>query len=384
MRFIFVFLLYTNILLSVDFITGGSVDIKRSFNNNNNVSVVDISLHNDVHFKNSKLASSIGVYSTNNSVYNNNVKNNVPRSEVLSVNELYYTQYLNKGLSVSLGLFPFKKGTFYEHSYNGNRSGIGLYTLTDANLEGGIVTYTSGRHTFQIGGAWYEKYFRTYKDYVKTDSEINFDSYKDSGMEYIAYKYNRDKWYSELMFTKMDQFVNGYKIIDTDTYSLALSYDDEVDSGRTYYGVYTRTFTQGDTSSMSPIGKPTSNSYYHFDKFKTSGHSLLLGIKQELDRSKYTKDMVIGFEYLKRTEGYHSLLAGEPLSYDNYSNIGESFNSYVGLRLNKDMLLKFRYFKYYDNGKMTKPFLTTVPVDSVEGCSSGNYSTYTIELYFEF
>ena len=234
---------------SAELVTTGNLELSSMLTNTKTVNLVDLNINNDIHFKNSKFVTSLGVYKTDNPVYNNNVKMQVNETESIRINELYYTQYVNENLSLSFGLFPFKKGTFYEHGFNGNSAGIGLYTLTDAQLQGGIATYVKDDHTVQIGSVSYLKYFKPYKDYATGDGPITFDSYEDSGMNYITYKYKKDKWYTEFMITDTYQYVNGHKILSTDTYSIALSYDDEINTGRTYYSIFTKTYSEGDSSS---------------------------------------------------------------------------------------------------------------------------------------
>lgn len=201
-------------------------------------------------------------------------------------------------------------------------------------------------------------------------------------MDFITIKNTYGNWYSEYMLTKTYQYVNKIKIIDTDTYTLALSYDDEANSGRTYYSILTLTESTGDNSSLSPRGR-LSNNKYHFDTFETNGYSFLLGIKQEIDNMIFDYDGIIGFEYLKRGEGYHSLLAGEPQSYDSYSNIGDIYNPYIGVRFDKDVLLKLGYYKY-DTNKMTKIGLSPVSGDLIKNGDNGSYDSIILQLYIDF
>lgn len=381
---ILILILITLSLFGHELKTTGNLELTTKFKDKGISNLLDFNINNDYFYDSGKLVTSLGVYITDNKVYNNNVKSKVNRSNVYRINELYLTQYLSKNLSISVGQFPFKKGTFHEHSYNGNKAGIGLYTLSDANLQGAIVTYKEGNHTFQAGSVSYISLFKGFVDTEVSNGSITFESYKDSGMDYLSYKYSRDKWYFEFMGTNTYQYLNDVKIMDTDTYSVALSYNDEIDTGRTYYSIFTKTFTDGDTTSLSPTRTPYQDSYYHFDKYETEGYSLLLGAKQELDNVIFDKDVVIGAEWLRRSEGYHSLLAGEPISYDSYSNIGDSYTLYTGIRINKNVVFKLRYMNYDNNGKMTKPILTTVPTDSKNGSSSGNYDFYSLQLYIEF
>ena len=82
---------------------------------------------------------------------------------------------------VSFGVFPFLNGTFHEYSYNGNKSGIGLYTLSDSKFQGGIITYSKDNYSIQVGSVGYEKYISTNIDTEKSNGSITFDSYKNSG-----------------------------------------------------------------------------------------------------------------------------------------------------------------------------------------------------------
>ena len=150
MRILFLLIISINIVLSFDMVTSGNVELSTMKKKDKNINLIDLNINNDFIFTNSKLATSIGTYQTSSSVYNNNVKTFVDETEIYRINELYYTQYLTDKLSISIGQFPFKKGTFYEYGFNGNRTGIGLYTLSDANLQGGIITYKNKQQTVQI------------------------------------------------------------------------------------------------------------------------------------------------------------------------------------------------------------------------------------------
>lgn len=383
MKFLVCIFLLVKILSATELKTSGNIETTNVNNGDLSTTLLEANINNDLYFNNTKIGTSVGIFISDNESYNNNVKEYVDRVEIYRVNELYLTQYLTDRLSVSFGVFPFKKGTFYEYGYNGNRTGIGLYTLSDANLQGAIATYTVDNHTLQIGSVAYEKYISTYYDAKEGNGNITFRSYKDSGMNYISYKYNRDKWYSEIMLTNTFQYLNDVKIISTDTYSLALSYDDEAITGRTYYSILTMTDSVGDNSSLSPIGR-FSTDEYHFDKFETNGYSWLLGFKQEIDNLIFNKDFVFGIEYLYRSEGYHSLLAGEPLSYDSYSNIGSSYNTFIGMRYDKNTMFKLRYYRYDSHDRMTKGVLSPVSTDLVNKDGNGDYNSIILQLYIDF
>ena len=94
--------------------------------------------------------------------------------------------------------------------------------------------------------------------------------------------------------------------------------------------------------------------------------------------------MVFGAEFIHRSEGYHSLLAGEPLSFDSYSNIGDTYNTYVGLRYDKNTIIKLRYYKYDANNKMTKGILSPVSTVLIDDGHNGNYDYLILQLYIDF
>ncbi len=384
-KILYIILLFS-FLYANDFSMETSGNLETSIINGKKQSntIFDLNINNDFYlYEKTKIGTSIGTYISTDKTYNNNVRSSVNRVNAYRVNEMYLTYYITEDLMVSFGVFPFLNGTFHEYSYNGNKSGIGLYTLSDSKFQGSIVTYNKDNYSLQFGSVGYERYFRTNLDTEQSDGPITFDSYKDSGMDYISLKYYIDKWYQEVMLTNTYQYLNGIDIIDTNTYSYAISYDDESVTGRTYYSILTLTNSKGDNSSLSPYGR-FSNDLYHFDEFKTHGYSWLLGFKQEFDNVIFNRDLVLGTEFIHRSEGYHSLLAGEPLSFDSYSNIGDTYNTYVGVRYDKNTIIKLRYYIYDANDKMTKGILSPVSTKLVDDGSNGNYDYLILQLYIDF
>lgn len=386
MKKILSIILLFSFLYANDFSVETSGNLETSIINGKKESntLFDLNINNDFYlYEKTKIGTSVGAYINTDKTYNNNVRSKVNRVNAYRINELYLTYYITEELMISFGVFPFLNGTFHEYSFNGNKSGIGLYTLSDSKFQGSIVTYNKDNYSLQFGSVGYEIYFRTSLDTKQSDGPITFDSYKDSGMDYISLKYYVDKWYQEVMLTNTYQYLNGVDIIDTNTYSYAISYDDEAVTGRTYYSIITLSDSKGDNSSLSPYGR-FSNELYHFDEFKTHGYSWLLGFKQEFDNDIFNKDMVFGTEFIHRSDGYHSLLAGEPLSFDSYSNIGDTYNTYIGLRYDKNTIIKLRYYKYDANDKMTKGILSPVSTKLVDDGSNGNYDYLILQLYIDF
>lgn len=375
MKNILYIVLLFSFLFADDFkvVTTGNLETSIINGGKQSNTLFDLNINNDFYlYEKTKIGTSLGAYINTDKTYNNNVRSEVNRVNAYRINELYITYYLTEDLMVSFGVFPFVNGTFHEYSYNGNKSGIGLYTLSDSKFQGGIVTYNKNEMSLQIGSVGYEKYIHTNIDTEQSDGPITFDSYKNSGMDYISLKHQEDEWYQEVMVTNTYQYLNGVKIIDTNTYSYAISYDDEATTGRTYYSILTLTDSHGDNSSLSPYGRFSNNKYY-FDTFKTNGYSWLLGFKQEFDDVFLNRDVVFGTEFIHRSEGYHSLLAGEPLSFDSYSNIGDTYNTYIGLRYDKNTIIKLRYYKYDANDKMTKGILSPITTKLIDDGHNGNY-----------
>lgn len=358
--------------------TTGSLELLLSNTSGNYSKVSELTINNDTYYNNNKFVVSVSSEFTEGTFYNSNVKSDVGDSSILRFNELYYTRYLDYDISLSVGLFPFTKGRFYEYGYNGNRAGIGTYTLTDAPMQGYIVTKTLDKHKFQYGDVAYEKYFNSYKDYDKGDGPITLRSHKDSSFKFISYSYEDSSWYFNNTVGRSEQHLNGRKLINTNTFTWSLSYNDDIESGRTYYGIYTRSFSHGDTTDLIPRPR-------HLDPsgpFDVNGYFYLLGVKQELDAVLFGKDVVLGFEYMHRSKGYHSILSGKPLSVDAYSDIGDIYNTFVGVRLDKDKILKFRYYKYASDRYVTKDIITPAYTD--EYVNDSSYDSYVIELYIDF
>lgn len=378
---------YLSLYGEVELETSGDLEASLIKYSNTQMMVYEANLNNDLYFKDDyKLATSVGWYSTNKPVFNNNSKILEAKVNAVRLNELYLTRYLGDGWSTSIGQFPFVKGRFHEHNFNGSRKGIGLYTLTDLNMQGAIVTKRFNKnHSVQIGSVAFEKYFRTYNDRNEEDSRASYHDYKDSGMKFISYKYERDEWYFETIATDMKLMVRDHEIANSDTLTFALEYSDEVRTGATYYGLITFSNTSGDNSPLSNSGGHHEHPSDRYGEYKTNGKFYLLGVKKEFDHVLFGKDVVAGVEYMKKEEGYHSLLAGKPLSYESSADLGEVWNTFIGLRLDKSKLLKLKYYRYDSNGQQTKGPYTSRPGDgSGDSKSVGKIDAFILQVYVEF
>lgn len=362
----------------------GNIEYSYIIDNTNNANQLDVKVNNDILYGRHGLSFSPGFYMYDNDSYNSIVKEDVSKIRAIYLNELYYTYYTCNKLKFSVGNFPFRKGSFYEYSFNNNRERIGLYSITDITLQGIIATYANDKHTIQIGSVGFEKYFTSYKDYDKGNGNITFDSYKDSGMNFGIYKYKDNKLYLELQLMDIYQYLNGVKIIDTNNAAVGISFNDEKNTGRTYYTILSYSSSTGDTSSLSPIGSSFSTDIYHFDKFKSSGYYYLIGIKQELDNVLFNSDIVLGAELSYRSPGYHSLLAGRPISPHSYGDIGYFANIYAGIRINKNNMFKIRYFHYDNNGLSTKYGLSTESTSSFITDKDDKYDAIILQWYYDF
>ena len=72
------------------------------------------------------------------------------------------------------------------------------------------------------------------------------------------------------------------------------------------------------------------------------------------------------------------------MSFDSYSNIGDTYNTYLGLRYDKNTIIKLRYYVYDANNKMTKGILSPVSGDLVKDNGNGNYEYLILQLYIDF
>ena len=380
---IFMFLYAMSYGRNVEYDFTGHVEYYMIRMKSNTINRLDLVLNNDMVYGNNKLSISPGYFLVDTPVYNSVNKKKIPILNALYFNELYYS-YKYKNFIFSIGLFPFRKGSFYEYSFNDVRAGIGLYTLTDVTLQGIVGTYINGTNITQIGHVGFDSYFKSFKDFNKGDSDITFDSYKDSGMNFLINKCTYGKWYTELQLSFMYQYVNGVRILDTDNYALGISYDDRLDTGRTYYSIIAHSRTSGDNTALSPFKVPYDDKQYHFGKVKTSGYHMLVGVKQDIDNFIYKKDLVFGAEYLYQSAGYHSLTVGRPLSPSSYGDIGDTYSTYIGIRIDKSNLIKLRYYKYYQSDKTIKYGLTPVTTDAKNIKGPGNHSFIGLQWYYDF
>lgn len=370
MRNIILFLLLLTAILGAkdyEYQTSGSFDLSNMSYDGKNYQIADVIFNNDVYFDNAKLVFSPGAYYASNGFYNTITRDKVTKLNAVYINELYGSYRLNDHVTMSAGLFPYRKGKFYEHSFNGNRVGMGIYTITDVTLQGWILTHETGDHRVSIGSVGFERFFKSFKDFNEGDGSLTYSSYKDSGKDFIRYEYDNGAYYFNLGYSDIYQYVNDVKVIDTDLITVAGSYDDEINTGRLYYFIMSYSNSRGDTSSLSPVGMPFSNNDAHFDKFKTTGHYWLVGVKQELDAALFKKDVVLGAEVSYRSPGYHSLISGMPISPHAYADIGYTYNIHAGIRIDKKNLVKLRYFINDNRNQVNKyglaPVTTELPED---------------------
>lgn len=403
-KVIIVLLIAINMLADIGYKNSGTLDYSLSHMDNKYINTLDLVVNNDISFDSSKLVISPGVFVNDRSTYNSIVKGDVARVNELYLNELYYSYFFgDSGLSLSVGLFPFRKGAFYEYGFNGYRAGNGLYSITDIVLQGAILSYNiDDSNTIQIGSVAFEKFFTSYRDSEKTSGPVTFDSFKNSAMDYIAYKYNDKSIYVDLELSKVYQYINNADIIDSNVVSLGLSYNDEIETGRTYYSILSTSHSKGDTSSLYPTmgmytgtppppgppGGPSpryTDNHFYYDKFETHGYYYLLGIKQEIDRVLFERDLVLSAEYGYRSPGYHNLLAGRPISPHSYADIGHFYNFSVGVRIAKNNMVKLRYLIYDTDDKSTKYGFSPITTESsnVPG-SKDHYSVVVLHWYLDF
>lgn len=384
MRYIIIVMIILLTMSGKDIInvTTGSLEMALMKSENGYVKSTDLIINNDTYREHDKFTVALGVQLSEGNLYNTTVKSNVGNVNLYRFNELYYSRYLGSGVSFSVGLFPFKNGRFYEYSNTGHRKGIGIYMLTDATMQGIIFTKKFKDSKIQIGDVAYERFFKSYVDYEKGSGEITLDSHKDSSFKYISYSRDKNNIYTNIVLGKISQYLNGRNILDTDTATFEVSYDDEVNSGRVYYGLATYSRTQGDTAGIIKGVGRYSDSKTRFDTVNTSGMFYLIGVKQELDSIIFKRDVLLGVEYMYREPGTHSLLAGQPLSKLSYSDIGATKTAYVGVRVDKDKLIKLKYCKYESKGMATKGLFTT-EYTSDYGEDLSNESLM-LELYIDF
>ena len=402
MKLILLMLLFITSLMAeeLEYKFSGMVNMTTQLNNNTKlmngkeidtkVSQLELVLNNDFYYGNTKFVVSPALSKTSNWVYNNVIKKEIPPIEMWHFNELYLTQQLIESeygtVSASVGLFSFRRGTFYEHNYNGNRVGNGLFSNMDIMLQGGLITHTYGDNTFMIGDLRYERWGYSQHNSSSHDTIMDYRDYKDSGGLFIMDKYKlTDKLYTEFNYYGIEQFALGKEMMKTDFFGLGLSYDDSEESGRTYYTILTYNQTEGDNKFLSPrLNWPIDTPSTKFGEFSNTGYSILGGIKQELDQLMFGKDFVIGGEVIYKSPGYHSILAGNPFSPYSYADIGYTYNVSAGVRLDKDTLFKLRYTRYEPDGSTKYGISNDYTESKYVPTSIEKSSTIVAEIYYEF
>lgn len=328
----------------------GSLELSLQSDNKN----VELNLNNDFIYKDFKFTISPSFYKNTNPIYSSVTKSDFKPVTSVYLNELYITYRLNNKVSCSIGEFPFRKGTFYEYSYNYNKAGIGILGTTDSSFQGYICSYIDGNGIYQIGDVSYRRWGSLSHYISDVEDDGTFNAYNDSGMKYFSYKRSMNKWYTEIQLMNMKQMMFQEEIISTKAGAIAISYDDSIDTGRVYYGIGIITDSNGNTATLSPFGIPVINDDVHLDEFETNGYHYLLGVTQELDKVIFNRDMSVGIEYSYRSEGFHSLLAGPPFNNYSYGDTGSFMNTFIGIRYDSNTLFKLRYERHDNEGTFIK------------------------------
>lgn len=392
-------LLPVSLTADMKYKNSGSLDYTLTHIDGTHINTVDLILNNDFYFENTKISISPGIFTNDHGTYNSVIKGDVSKINEVYLNEAYISQKITDNLSVAIGVFPFRKGSFYEYGFNGYRAGNGIYSITDIVLQGAIISYVYDKHTIQFGTLKYEQFIKSFKDFERGDGSVNYDSFKNSSMDYLAYKNSNGPWYTELQFSKISQFINDVDIIDSNVYTVGFSHDTSQYNGNTLYAILSYSTSKGDTSSLLPTagmysgappippnsGDRYSDDSYHYDNFDSAGYYYLLGIKQEFDKCLFDRDIVLSVEYAYRSPGYHNLLAGRPLSPHSYADIGYFYNLSVGIRVDKNNMVKLRYLLYDTNNQSTKYGFSPVATSSsnIPG-SKDRYQSLILQWYLDF
>jgi len=349
------------------------IDSKRDTVNRVSITIRDEWIEDDT-----KTVIDLGYVGSDNEMYNNMFKDTMRAISIFYVNELY----VSKGIgdyTINVGQFMFRKGTFHEYSFNGNRVGNGIYGTIEDNMQGLIVTKRiDSTSAMAIGKVWTNKWFDTIvNDYKQKDF------YTDSNAWLLIYKKQIQDVYAEANAYRVNTYMNGNDIGNTNLLNVGADYNKEDTTGVILYGFMSYSESELDTTKLSPIGRGFETKSIFFGEHKSSGLMTLLGFKKLYDIG--TKEYFAGAEVEHITEGYHNHAIGKPFELYEYSNIGITKNIYAGIKLNRNATLRLRYCVFDSSGKAYKNGLNTKSAD-VEDIPNAPYKTdsWTIQFYADW
>ena len=185
-----------------------------------------------------KISSTVGYYS-NGDVYNKDkdmgeIWLTQDRSNVY-VEKLYAQLKLAEiedwKLSFAYGIIPLTGGNIKKFSNQDEIQGNGLFTLIDLNLQGGFFILSNENHILKVGKSYWKQ------DNWQHDEKLIAKNDGTDGT-FVFYEYQNGKHLLELDYVDADVKYAGMKMADAQMYGVGYSYDDSVENGFVYYGIF--------------------------------------------------------------------------------------------------------------------------------------------------
>jgi len=312
---------------------------------------VDVLLNYDYKINNFKFTYSQG-YLHAPSSYNTIYTTEIEPVEMYYINELSISQQFDNGLGYSVGMIPFKYGSFYEYSSFGEARGNGLMLASSYVLNAAFLFYKYGDFTVIYGMGVRDKY-------INAEHNLNTNSYptvrtktrginvRGSEGDFGIIKYAHGKHKVEFNHFDMDVVSSGVSIGNAVLHGIGYSYDDSLHSGNILYGI----FMHSDTHLLV---KGFNGVKFTYTPDAETGYQYLLGWKYYYDSNILNRTVFTNVEYIKTSNGYNNFIVGSPIARYASSDIGDVYNVSAGVEINKNVNLTVRYLGYRSDGYVVK------------------------------
>ena len=327
---------------------------------------------------------SIGAMFTDDSMYNAILKHGVKPLHIMFINDLYIQYIINEDWDIDIGMFSFRKGMLYEYGFNDYRIGNGIYSTITNQLQGVVLKRKLDYCNILIGRLYADKWLNSVL-YINKENKKLGTVTKGTVVDIITIKNSFNRWKFETDLYSIDKYIYEKYVGHINMISAAFSYNTDDINGLLYYGLISYSKSNNNNISSSPTGEEMYYSSYYFGANKSSGYKYLIGIRKTFDIESIKKEVLIGEEYGYVNTGYSNLTLGKPIEPYNYALLGTTYNTWIGIRLNRNQMLKLRFCYYKNNGDTYYKGAGTKSTDTDNiYMSVKSERSITIQYYIDF
>lgn len=359
--FIIVTLYLSNILNAFEFknlnyLQGVLGEIKSS-NNKYNINRFSVNSYNDFIVNNSLSVTSTLNYTTTSQHYSRSYNRFIQEECFFELSEFMLNYQYNNNV-ISIGAFTFKEGKYSEHFKIGLSQSDALMTLYYINMKGIFYTHYKDNIKYQIGYA-----FKSEDIYILTEDRYK-NAKEDSDLAYLFITHKINKKLESVLNISTSNITssaiynpNIIKSIGILTLlGIGLEWNDQANTGKTFYGIAGLSHTIFDSSILTSNNKKVIIPNMSFNKKnKQIGYSILIGASKSFDNIIYKKTIFINGEYFYASQNWASYVT-DSKNFETYGwgHLGHTFKGRVGLEINPTTNLSIigKYTKFTHKKKI--------------------------------